>query len=99
MMKMRERFEASAARRSPRILALALLILMAVWIAASSLLDKRWYEVLTDVIPYVIVGIALLRVPPAMRSIGERMKEYEHEVGDDELEDDNDGWAGDVAAL
>ena len=99
MVRMRERFEASAARRSPRVLALALLVLMAAWIAASSLLDKRWHEVLTDVIPYVLVGIALLRVPPAMREIGERMKEYEREVGDDRLVEEDDWPDGDVATL
>jgi hypothetical protein len=99
MVRMRERFEASAARRSPRVLALALLVLMAAWIAASSLLDKRWHEVLTDVIPYVLVGIALLRVPPAMREIGERMKEYEREVGDDQLVEEDDWPDGDVATL
>jgi hypothetical protein len=100
MVKMRERFEASAARRSPRILALVLLVLMVAWIGASSLLDKRWHEVLTDVIPYVIVSFALFRIPPAMRAIGERMKEYEHEVGDDQISDD-DSWPGDggVATL
>lgn len=98
MTKLRERLEALAARREPRLLALLLLLLMGTWIAASSLLDKRWYEVLTDVLPYLIVGAALLRVPPALHSIAERMKEYEHEFGDDVATDD-DGWSGDVAAL
>lgn len=97
MTKVRERFEASAARRSPRVMALILLLLMGAWIAASSLLDKRWYEVVTDVIPYVIVSAALLRLPPAMRAIGERMKEYEKEIGDDQVSEDD--WPGDVAAL
>ena len=99
MIKMRERFEASAARRSPRVLAILLLVLMAAWIAAASLLDKRWYEVLADVLPYVIVGAALLRVPPAMRAIAERMKDYEREVGDDTTPDEDDGLPGDLAAL
>ena len=98
MTKVRERFETSAARRAPRLLALLLLVLMGAWIAASSLLDKRWYEVVTDVFPYLIVGGTLLRVPPALRSIAERMKEYEAEFGDDVATDD-DGWPGDVAAL
>jgi hypothetical protein len=80
---MRERFEAGARRRSPRILALVLLFLVAVWIGSSSLLDKRWHEVVLDVFPYAIVGVALLRIPPAMRAIGERMRDYEREVGDD----------------
>jgi hypothetical protein len=99
MIKMRERFEASAARRSPRVLAILLLVLMAAWIAAASLLDKRWYEVLADVLPYVIVGAALLRVPPAMHAIAERMKDYEREVGDDTTPDEDDGLPGDLAAL
>ncbi len=96
---MRERFEASSTRRSPRVLALLLLVLMGTWIAAASLLDKRWYEVVADVLPYAIVGVALLRVPPAMSAIAERMKEFEHEVGDDRVTDEDDGLPGDVAAL
>ncbi len=98
MMKMRARFEASASRRSTRFLALALVVLVAVWIAIASLLDKRWHEVVLDVFPYVIVLAAVLRIPPAMRAIAERMKQYEREVGDDKVAED-DGWPGDVATL
>lgn len=88
---MRERFEQGAERGSPRLLAEILAGLVIVWIAIASLLDKRWYEVVTDLIPYVFVGIALFRVPGAMRAIGERMKEYEREAGEDPDEDWRDG--------
>lgn len=88
---MRERFEQGAERGAPRLLAEVLAALVIVWIAIASLLDKRWYEVITDLIPYVFVGIALFRVPGAMRAIGERMKEYEREVGEDPDEDWRDG--------
>ena len=98
MIKMRERFEASASRRTARVMAIVLLALLAGWVAAASLLDKRWHEVVFDALPYVIVGAALLRVPPAMRAIAERMKTYEHEAGDDLPREDN-GWPGDVAPL
>lgn len=94
MMKMRERFEQGAGHRSARVLALILLVLVAAWIAAASLLDKRWHEVLFDVVPYVIVVAAVLRVPPAMRAIAERMKDYEHEIGDDLIVEDEDGPGG-----
>lgn len=84
---MRERFEQGAERGSHRVVAEVLAGLVIVWIAVSSLLDKRWYEVLTDLIPYVLVGIAVFRVPGGMREIAERMKEYEREVGEDPDED------------
>jgi hypothetical protein len=80
---MRERFEAAATRRTPRILALVLLVLVGAWIASSSLLDKRWYEVVADVLPYAFVSIALLRVPAALRAIAERMRDYEKDHGED----------------
>lgn len=88
MQKMRERFEASAQRRTPRVLALLLLALMVAWIASASLLDKRWHEVLLDVVPYALIVAALLRMPYALSAIGERMKTYEQEMGDGE--DDGD---------
>ena len=87
MVRMRERFEASAARRTPRVLAMLLVALMGAWVAAASLLDKRWHEVLLDVVPYVIVGTALVRIPPALRAIAERMRRYEREFGDDKEHD------------
>lgn len=80
---MRERFEAAAHHRTSRGLVLVLLAIVIVWIAASSLLDKRWYEVLFDVSPYVVVGAALLRTPGALRAVADRMREYERSVGED----------------
>ncbi|HJR43995.1 MAG TPA: hypothetical protein VJ927_00155 [Actinomycetota bacterium] len=91
---MRERFEAAAERGSPRVLAEVLAGLVIVWIAIASLLDKRWYEVVTDVLPYVFVGIALFRLPGALRAIAERMKVYEREVGEDPDEDWREGGDG-----
>lgn len=89
MIKMRERYEAAALERAPRFLALALLVLVATWIGVASLLDKRWHEVLFDVLPYVIVVAAVLRVPAALSDIAERMKEFEKEIGDDKVIDDD----------
>ena len=88
---MRERFEAAADQGSPRVLAEVLAGLVVVWIAVASLLDKRWYEVVTDVLPYVFVGLALFRLPGSLRSVAERMKDYEREVGEDPDEDWRDG--------
>ena len=84
---MRERFEDAAARRTPRLLAVVLIALVIAWAASASLLDKRWHEVLLDVVPYVIVGTALVRIPPALRAIAERMRRYEREIGDDKEHD------------
>ena len=89
MIKMRERFDAAAKQRAPRVLALIFLALVVVWIAVASLLDKRWHEVLFDVLPYVIVIIAVLRIPAAFSDIAERMRTYEREVGDDEVDEDD----------
>ena len=80
---MRERFEDAAARRSPRVLAVVLTVLVIAWVASASLLDKRWHEVVLDVLPYVLCAAALVRTPTAMRSIAERMKEYERQAGED----------------
>ena len=88
---MRERFEAGSHRKSSRVLAGVLVVLVLVWVGASSLLDKRWWEVVLDVVPYAIVGMALLRTPYAMQAVAERMIEYEKEFGDDRFEDDGDG--------
>jgi hypothetical protein len=81
---MRERMEAASRRKTPRVFAILLFTLVIAWIAAASLLDKRWWEVVVDVIPYAIVGIAILRVSPALRSIAARMRRYEQDVGEDE---------------
>ena len=96
---MRERFEAAAEQGSPRVLAEVLAGLVVIWIAVASLLDKRWYEVVTDVLPYVFVGIALFRLPGALRAVAERMKDYEREVGEDPDEDWRDGGDGGPAVL
>ena len=81
--RMRERFEAGAGRKSSRRLAFLLLVFLIAWVASASLLDKRWYEVVADAAPSLIVIFALLRVPGAMGAIGERMREYEKSAGED----------------
>jgi hypothetical protein len=91
---MRERLEAAAEGRAPRLLAFLLLALVVAWIGASSLLDKYWYEVALDALPYAFVSIALLRVPSSLRVIGERMREYERSLGEDpdgDLDGEGDG--------
>lgn len=97
---MRERLEHGAEHGSHRIVAEILAVLVIVWIAIASLLDKRWYEVVTDLLPYVFVGVAILRVPGAMRAIAQRMKEYEREAGEDPDEDwRDDGEDGPTAMV
>lgn len=83
LRKLRERYESAATRRAPMILAVILVALAAAWAATSSLLDKRWYEVVTDSLPSIIVAIALVRIPPVLRRIAARMKEYERAAGDE----------------
>ena len=91
--RMRERFEASAQRRTTHVLALLLLVLIAGWVGAASLLDKRWYEVVLDVVPGLIVVAAMLRMPSAFRQIAARMRRYERETedGSDDLPPDGPG--------
>ena len=96
---MRERFEAGAEQGAPRVVAEVLAGLVIVWIALASWLDKRWYEVVTDVLPYVFVGIALFRLPGALHEVAERMKEYERSVGEDPDEDWRDGGEDGPTAL
>ncbi|MDQ3940753.1 MAG: hypothetical protein M3238_05315 [Actinomycetota bacterium] len=94
---MRQRFEQAAARRSPKVLAIVSLVAVGGWIAVASLFDKRWYEVVADVLPWAVVAIALFRTPHALGDVAERMREYEREVGEDpdaELHD-LDGGNGD----
>lgn len=88
---MRERVEAMAARGRPRVILEILAGLVIIWIAVASLLDKRWYEVVTDILPYLIVGVAVFRLPGALSAIGERMKTYERDAGEDPDEDWRDG--------
>lgn len=80
---MRERFEGLAESRLFRILALTLLGFAIGWIASASLLDKRWHELVLDVLPSAFVGVALLRVPTIVRSMATRMRTYEREAGED----------------
>ncbi|MDQ3957262.1 MAG: hypothetical protein M3273_02950 [Actinomycetota bacterium] len=80
---MRARIERAAEPGLARRLAALLAALVVVWIAGASLLDKRWYEVLFDVLPYVIVALPLLRAPYVMSAVAERMKEYERDAGED----------------
>lgn len=87
---MRERFEAASSRRTPRILAAALFGLVVAWVATSSLLDKYWYEVALDSLPYAFVSVALLRIPGALRAIAGRMREFERSVGEDPDSDIDD---------
>lgn len=96
---MRERFETAAEQGAPRILAEVLAGLVVVWIALASVLDKRWYEVVTDVLPYVFVGIALFRLPGTLRAIAERMKDYERSVGEDPDDDWREGGEDGPTAL
>lgn len=97
--RMRERFEEAGQRKTGRKLALVLLGLIAVWVATASLLDKRWYEVLVDAVPSIIVIFALLRLPTALTAIAERMKDYERMAGEDPDEpfDPPDGEPGSEA--
>ncbi|MFN2587907.1 MAG: hypothetical protein ABR613_07305 [Actinomycetota bacterium] len=80
---MRARFERAADPQLSRRLAALMVVLVIVWVGAASLLDKRWHEVVFDVTPYLIVSAALLRTPYVLRSVAERMKEYEKEAGED----------------
>jgi hypothetical protein len=88
---MRERFERAGERGPPKLLTTVLLGLVVAWVAAASLLDKRWWEVVLDVIPYVIVYAALLRTPRAMSRIGDRMRGLERDAGEDPDAVDEDG--------
>jgi hypothetical protein len=79
----RERFEQASHRKIGRRLLVFVFALLIVWIASASLLDKRWYEVVADAAPSIIVALALLRVPSALEAIAERMKDFERDAGDD----------------
>jgi hypothetical protein len=94
MRRFRERIESAAESRASRLLAGVLLALVVGWIAAARLLDKRWYEVLLDVLPYALVSAALLRMRPAMRRVAERMRDYEEDHGDRPDEDMDEGQGG-----
>ena len=91
---MRMRFEAGADRGTPGWLTTVLIVLVGGWIASASLLDKRWWEVVLDVLPYALVGAAFLRVPTIMSKVAERMRKYEKDVGEDPDKDYEDGDGG-----
>ena len=91
---MRERFEAGAERGTPKWLTTVLIVLVGGWIASASLLDKRWWEVVLDVLPYALVGAAFLRIPPVMHKVAERMRRYEKDIGEDPDSDLDDGDGG-----
>jgi hypothetical protein len=57
--------------------------MMVVWIGGAGVLDKRWYEVVLDVLPYLFISVALLRVPPTLRAIAARMRKFELDLGED----------------
>lgn len=80
---MRERFETAGARKAPGRLVELLLGSVIVWIAVAGWLDKEWYEVALDALPYVFVLAAIVRTPGTLFAVGERMREYEKEVGED----------------
>ena len=97
----RERFEAAAASGTARLLAAALLALVVVWVTVvRGILDKSWYEVTIDVLPYVVASAALLRTPFILRGIARRMREYERQAGEDPDQPlDGDGENGGPAEL
>lgn len=101
MRATRERFEAAAASGTARLLAAALLVLVVVWVTVvRGILDKSWYEVTVDVLPYVVVSAALLRTPFILRAIARRMREYERQAGEDPDQPlDKDGNGGGTAEL
>lgn len=90
VVMMRARCERAADPALARRLASVMLALVILWIGLASLLDKRWYEVVWDVTPYLIVSAALLRTPRILRSVADRMKEYERDAG----EDPDEGFPG-----
>ena len=91
---MRRRFEAGAQRGTPGWLIVALFALVGGWIASAGLLDKFWWEVALDVLPYVLVGVAFLRLPSMMGKIAERMRSYEKDLGEDPDSDYDEGDGG-----
>jgi hypothetical protein len=80
---MRERLEATARHNLPRLLALVLLALVIGWVASASLLDKRWNEVVMDVLPYCFGCLLMVRTPVIVGRIAKRMRDYERSVGED----------------
>jgi hypothetical protein len=96
---MRERFEAAASSRVPRLLAGGLMVLVVAWVAAAPALDKRWYEVALDALPYAFVSLAFVRVPNALRSMAARIRDYEKDSGEDPDKDLDDYGNGDPSSI
>lgn len=94
---MRKRFEAALEEGFSRKLLTVLIALVIVWVAVASLLDKHWQEIIIDLTPYLVIGLALARVPHALRAMSERMKRYEEESGDDPERDIEPGDGGPAA--
>ncbi len=91
---MRERIEAFAGSGIAPKLGFLLLGLVGLWIAAAPALDKRWFEVAFDALPYPFIAVVLFRSPGSLRAISERMKNYERDLGEDpdrDLGDDGPG--------
>ncbi|HWL65098.1 MAG TPA: hypothetical protein VNP73_03905 [Actinomycetota bacterium] len=94
---MRERMDHAAENRLTRALATLLVGLVIIWVASASLLDKRWQEVVLDVLPTALVGIAMMRTSSTLRRIAERMKDYERDLGEDPDRDYGTGDGGPAA--
>ena len=89
---MRERIEQTADHRIIKVMANVMLVLVVLWVATAPLLAKRWHEVVLDVLPYALVGLALVRTPSGLKRIAERMRKFERDLGEDP---DLDYGAGD----
>ncbi len=94
---MRQRYETTAKGTTPRRLATLLLGLIIIWVAIASLLDKRWNEVVLDVLPSAVIWAALLRTPGALGVIAERMKDFERSMGEDPDAEQGEGDGGPTA--
>ena len=94
---MRQRYEAAANGSASRRLATFLLGLIIIWVAIASLLDKRWHEVVLDVLPSAVIWAALWRIPGALGVIAERMKDFERSVGEDPDAESGEGDGGAAA--
>jgi hypothetical protein len=67
-----------------------MVVWVALWLAGQSLLEQRWWELVLQLVPYVIVYAAVVRTPGAMAKAGARMKRYEDEAGDEDAGDEAD---------
>ncbi|MEA2486681.1 MAG: hypothetical protein QOF16_335 [Actinomycetota bacterium] len=92
--RMRERYEAASEQRTSLWFALSLLGVVAIQLATIHWLHLHWYQVVINLLPALFVALALLRVPSTLRSVVERMKNFEREAGDDP-----DTWGGEPAVI